>query len=154
VRIAINLVVQDGIVQHPALRYDSNSKPESRFTLVQTEKDWPLYLPCTAVGSAAERLASEIEDGQHIVITSAKLCYRKRATKAGEQSRMEILVWSIDRLTGVDHQTTSNSTSEEVACNSEAPEPVPGHKARNGRCPSIYKSLGSRLGWKLRRIER
>jgi hypothetical protein len=104
--MAINLVVQDGIVQHPALRYDSNSKPESRFTLVQTEKDWPLYLPCPAVGSAAERLASEIEDGQHIVITSAKLAYRKRATKAGKVSRLEILVWAVDQLTALPSDET------------------------------------------------
>ena len=96
--MSINLTVQDGVVKSPALRYDSNSKPELCFTLVQTEKDWPLYLPCTAVGAAAERLASEIEDGQHIVISSGKLCYRKRTTKLGEQSRMEILVWQVDRL--------------------------------------------------------
>ena len=120
--MSINLVVQDGVVKSPGLRYDSNSKPELRFTLVQTEKEWPLYLPCTAVGAAAERLASEIEDGQHIIVTSGKLCYRKRSTKLGEQSRMEILVWSIDRLSGIDHQETSettapNSMSEEPALN-------------------------------------
>lgn len=97
--MSINLMVVDGIVSHVALRYDASSKPELRFTLTQQAKDWPLYVPCCAVGSAATRLAEEIEDGQHIVITSGKLCYRKRATKErGEQSRMEILVWAVDVL--------------------------------------------------------
>jgi hypothetical protein len=89
--VALNLVVVDGVVQSPALRYDVNSKPEFRFTLRQIEKDWPLYLPCRAVGAAAERLASAFDEGQHVVITSDKLCYRKRQTKLGEQSRLEIL---------------------------------------------------------------
>jgi hypothetical protein len=47
---------------------------------------------CCASGAAATRLAETLEDGQHIVVTSGKLCYRKRTTKAGEQSRLEILV--------------------------------------------------------------
>ena len=97
--MAVNLVVQDGVVKSPALRYSTDGKPELRFTLAQTEKDWPLYLPCVAVGSAAERLASELEDGQHIMVTSAKLVYRKRSAKGVEQSRMEILVLAVDRLT-------------------------------------------------------
>jgi hypothetical protein len=96
--VVTNLTVQSSTVKSLALLYDSNSKPELRFTLVQMEKDWPLYLPCCAVGSAAERLAGEIEEGQYIILTSAKLCYRKRSTKLGEQSRLEILVWAVDRL--------------------------------------------------------
>jgi hypothetical protein len=102
--LSINLVVLDGVAQHVALRYDEHSRPELRFTLEQVEhatdgKPWTLYLPCVAVGSAAERLAGELEDGEHIILTSTKLCYRKRSTKLGEQSRMEILVWTVDRLT-------------------------------------------------------
>jgi hypothetical protein len=96
--MAINLVVLDGMVQHVALRYDEHSRPELRFTLQQVDhatdgKAWTFYWPCCTSGSAAERLASEIEDGQHIVVTSGKLVYRKRATKLGEQSRMEILTF-------------------------------------------------------------
>jgi single-stranded DNA-binding protein len=94
----INVVLLDGQVKSPALRYANDGKPEFRFTLVQTENNWSLFLPCCALGAAAERLASELDDGQHIIVTSGKLCYRKRSTRLGEQSRMEILVWSVDRL--------------------------------------------------------
>jgi hypothetical protein len=105
--MSLNLVVLDGVASHVALRYDEHSKPELRFTLTQTEKDWPLYLPCFSPGAAGERLAAEIEEGQHVVVTSGKLTYRKRDTKAGPQSRLEILVWSIDRLSQANHLTTS-----------------------------------------------
>ena len=99
-----------GIVQHPALRYDEHSKPEFRFTLQQMEKEWPLYLPCFSPGAAGERLASEIDEGDHVVITSGKLAYRKRQTKAGEVSHLEILVWAVDRLpTSLDVDTSGNS---------------------------------------------
>jgi hypothetical protein len=77
--MAVNLVVQDGVVKSPALRYATDGKVEFRFTLAQIEKDWPLYLPCCAVSAAAERLAAELDDGMHIVITSGKLVYRKRS---------------------------------------------------------------------------
>ena len=96
--MSINVVVQDGVVKSPALRYATDGKPEFRFTLVQTEHDWPLYLPCCAAGAAAERLASDLSEGDHIVLSSVKLCYRKRDGKSGPQSRMEIFVWQVDRL--------------------------------------------------------
>jgi hypothetical protein len=97
--MSINMTVQSGVVKSPALRYDSQSRPEFRFTLVQeTEKDWPLYLPCFSPGAAGERLASELEDGMAIIITSGRLSYRKRSTKAGEVSRLEILVWAADTI--------------------------------------------------------
>ena len=104
--MSIDLVVQAGVVKSPALRYDANSRPELRFTLLQTEyatdgKSWPLFIPCCAVSATAERLASELEEDMAIVITSGKLCYRKRQTKLGEQSRLEILVWGIERLSTV-----------------------------------------------------
>jgi hypothetical protein len=111
----VNIVVLDGVAQHVALRYDEHSRPELRFTLTQVEhatdgKPWTLYLPCVTSGSAAERLASEIVEGQHIILTSAKLCYRKRTTKLGEQSRMEILVWTADVLSTVDPDHGSQET--------------------------------------------
>jgi hypothetical protein len=102
--MSVNVVVQSGVVKSPALRYDANSRSEFRFTLVQTEqspdgqKSWPFYLPCCAVGSAAERLAGELEEDMPIVVTSGKLCYRRRSTKLGEQSRLEILVWTVQLL--------------------------------------------------------
>jgi single-stranded DNA-binding protein len=136
--MSINLVLEDGIVKSLSLKYDSQSRPELRWTLVQTEKDWPLYLPCCAVGAAAERLASELEDGQHIVVTSGKLCYRKRDGKAGPQSRMEILVWAVDRLTSADALTPApsaepNSTSEEPALNLGQSGEPPSKKPRKPR---------------------
>ena len=141
----LNLVVASGTVKSLGLRYDSQARPELRFTLEQREESadgrtFTLFLPCCASSSAATRLAEEIEDGQHIVITSGKLCYRKRTTKAGEVSRLEILVWSIDRLSGVDAghvsaEAEANGEAVEVACNLEAPEPVPGHKARKRAIP-------------------
>ena len=123
--MSVNVLVQDGVVKSLALRYATDGKAELRFTLVQTEKDWPLYLPCTAGGATAERLASEIEDGQHIVITSGRLCYRKRTTKAGEQSRLEILCWSVEVLADSPGAETSpppvdDSASVEPASRSEA----------------------------------
>jgi single-stranded DNA-binding protein len=138
--MAVNIVVQDGVVKSPTLRYATDGKPEFRFTLVQQEKDWPLYLPCCAVGAAAERLASEIEDGQHVVISSGKLCYRKRTTKAGEQSRMEILCWQVDRLsesTGPGQADTPERTNglEPAAVNLGNTGAVPGPKARKPRLP-------------------
>ena len=90
--MACNLVVVDGIVKSLALRFDSQARPELRFTLEQQENGFSLWLPCCASGAAATRLAETLEDGQHIVVTSGKLCYRKRTMKAGEQSRLEILV--------------------------------------------------------------
>jgi hypothetical protein len=71
-------------------------------------------------------LAAEIEDGQHIVVTSGKLCYRRRQTKAGEQSRLEILVWTVERLTTLlqverTDEGKGDSTSNEP---SSAPEPT------------------------------
>jgi hypothetical protein len=130
----INLVILDGLVKSPALRYDADGNPEFRFTLRQQEKSWPLYLPCCAVGSAAERLASEIDADMHIVITSGKLCYRKRETKLGEQSRMEILVWAADRLTSVPQSQDERSGSDAGQESSDEPamasEPKPRRRPR------------------------
>jgi hypothetical protein len=52
-------------VKSLALRYGADGKAEARWTLVQTANDCPLYLPCCANGATAERLAGELEDGQH-----------------------------------------------------------------------------------------
>jgi hypothetical protein len=114
--LSINIVLLDGEVKSPALRYGADGKPEYRFTLVQQEhttdgRTIQLYWPCCALAAAAERLAGDIEDGQHIVITNGKLCYRKRSTKLGEQSRMEVLVWSCERLT-TSPQAARSATGE------------------------------------------
>jgi hypothetical protein len=136
--MSTNLVIQDGVVKSLAMRYDANSKPELRFTLVQTEKEWPLYLPCFCPGAAGERLANELEDGQHILVTSGKLSYRKRTTKAGEVSRLEILVWAADVLSHGGDVTTSpgdepNGEQDAPALIVEAPGRADERKPRKPR---------------------
>jgi hypothetical protein len=133
--MAINLVLQDGIVKSLALKYDHQSRPELRFTLEQRDGEFCLWLPCCASGSAAERLAAEIEDGQHVVLTSAKLCYRKRQTKAGEVSRMEILCWSIERLS--ESPQVARSDVGEYPRQGDAPVRVPDGKVRRPRYPKF-----------------
>jgi single-stranded DNA-binding protein len=112
--MSVNLAVLDGVVKSLSVKYDAQSKPELRFTLAQETggvnehgQPWVSYFPCCASGATAERLAGELEDGQHVVVTSGKLCYRKRATKTGEKSRMEILVWQVDRLSASPGAETS-----------------------------------------------
>jgi hypothetical protein len=131
--MSINVVLQSGIVKNPALRYSPDGKPEFRFTLLQQDGDWPLYLPCCAVGSTAERLASELDEDMAVVISSAKLCYRKRGTKAGEQSRMEILVWSVEPLTTVPQGERPEVAEDHPA---DEPEPHPEPKVRRRSYPN------------------
>jgi hypothetical protein len=100
--MAVNLVVASGVVRSPVLRYDDRGKPELRLTIDQESGGYHLYLPCLALGATAERLASELDDGDAILITGGTLTYRKRATKLGEQSRLELLVWTVQRLSGVE----------------------------------------------------
>jgi hypothetical protein len=124
----INMVVADGIVKSLALKYGADGKPECRFTLHQEENGFPLFIPCCAVGQAAERLAGDLEDGMHIVITSGKLCYRKRSTaKHGEVSRMEVLVWSVDRLASVPEATELDDAEGDDTTDDPEPrrEPTP-----------------------------
>jgi hypothetical protein len=125
--MSLNLVVIDGIVKNPALRYGADGRPEFRFTLAQQEGSWALYLPCCAAGAAAERLAAVIEADMRVVITSGKLCYRKRETKLGEQSRMEILVWSVEQLSESPQGERSDDAEGGPTSDMEnsAPEPKP-----------------------------
>ena len=116
----LNLVVIDGIVSSLALRYGADGKPELRFVLGQRQEAWSLYVPCCAVGATAERLAAELEDGQHLVITSGKLCYRKRTGKLGEASRMEILVWALERFT----ESPQDARSAPDASNAPSPREI------------------------------
>jgi hypothetical protein len=112
--MSINLVVLDGVVKSLSLKYDAQSKPELRFTLQQETgganehgQPWVSWWPCCASGPTAERLAGELEDGQYIIITSGKLCYRKRSLRSGDQSRIEILVWQTERLSASPEAETS-----------------------------------------------
>jgi hypothetical protein len=145
--MSLNMVVVDGIASHVALRYDEQAKPELRFTLVQQEKEWPLYLPCFSPGAAGERLASEIDDGSHIVVTSGKLAYKKRSTQKGEVSRLEILVWSVDRLSG--SAPAEHEPSPEYNAEGEAPAFNLGHSgAPDGRDERAPASKARRPRWK------
>ena len=49
------------------------------------------------MSGTAEHLAEELNEGDFIVVTTGELVYRKRQTKAGELSRLEILVWRVQK---------------------------------------------------------
>jgi single-stranded DNA-binding protein len=125
--MSVNIVVQDGVVKNLALRYGTDGKAELRLTLLQVENGFTLYLPCCALGNVAERVAEQINEGDHIVITSGRLTYRKRSTKLGEQSRMEILVWSVERLSESPQGERSDDAEGGPPSDMEnsAPEPKP-----------------------------
>jgi single-stranded DNA-binding protein len=96
----INAVIQSGIVKWPALRYDAGPRPEFRFVLYRETQNtdgqtFALSIPCCAVGATAEKLAGELDEGMFVVVTVGELVYRKRQTKHGEVSRLEILVWRV-----------------------------------------------------------
>jgi single-stranded DNA-binding protein len=126
--ITINAVIQSGTVQWPALRYDHSGKPEFRFTLVRSTQGaeaqtFTMSLPCCAVGTTAERLATEVDEGDFIVVTQGELVYRKRSTKDGEKSRLEILVWRVQKG---EPNLAGASVVSEAAADTPAPEPKKG----------------------------
>ena len=132
--MAVNMTVQSGVVKSPSLRCASDGKVEYWFTLMQQEKDWPLYLPCFAPGAAGERLHEQLDEGMTIVITSGKLAYKKRDTKEGERSRLEILVWTVDRLTA-SAQVEQTAEASAVASEPETTEPPPAKAPRRRPYP-------------------
>jgi hypothetical protein len=96
----INAVIQSGIVKWPGLKYGTDGKPEFRFTLTRPYQKasgdtGESGYPCCAIGAMAEKLAADLDEGMFVVVTVGELCYRKRQTKAGEMSRLEILVWRV-----------------------------------------------------------
>ena len=141
--MAVNMIVASGRVKAPAFRYATDGKAEYRFTLVHEEGDFCLWLPCFAPGAAAERLHEQLDEGMTILITSGKLAYKKRSTKSGEVSRLEILTWAVDVLTDIDATAQAEAPErtsgwEESALPLEAariPEPGPGPKARKRAVP-------------------
>jgi hypothetical protein len=50
--MSINVVVQDGIVKSPGLRYATDGKAEYRFILEQSDGDFCTWVPCFAPGAA------------------------------------------------------------------------------------------------------
>jgi hypothetical protein len=40
-----------------------------------------------------------LDEGQHGLVTSGKLCWRKRTVKSVDQGRVEVLVWQAEVLT-------------------------------------------------------
>jgi hypothetical protein len=110
--MATNLVIQSGTVKSPALRFATDGKAEYRFTLEQHDGGFTTWLPCFAPGATGERLHDQLDEGMRILVSSGKLAYRKRSTKLGEQSRLEILVWQVDVLAGGDAGHTSEGTEQ------------------------------------------
>ena len=86
----INLVAQSGVVKWPSLKYNAKGQPEFHFVLAKSGA-YAWSMPCCAIGHTAEKLAGDLDEGMPVLISAAELCYRKRDTKAGEVSRMEIL---------------------------------------------------------------
>ncbi len=143
--MAVNMIVASGRVKAPALRYATDGKAEYRFTLEQQEGDFCLWLPCFAPGAAAERLHEQLDEGMTIVITSGKLAYKKRSTKSGEVSRLEILTWAVDVLTGIDATAQADvpeygSGSDAVEINHGAPSVPETKQVRRHRFPERLSS--------------
>jgi single-stranded DNA-binding protein len=140
--VDINVVVQSGIVRYPALRYNEHGKPEFRFVLTRTTQGpdghtFTLSIPCCAVAGTAEKLAGDLDEGMSIVITAGELVYRKRDTKEGEKSRLEILVWraQVERsaLAGVAQDERSDTDPSPGMSDDSANAPEP--KVRRPRYP-------------------
>ncbi len=142
----INLVAQSGIVRWPVLRYNEKGSPEFRFTLAKSGA-YPWSIPCCAVGHTAEKLAGDLDEGMPIIISAAELCYRKRQTKAGEVSRMEILVWRVQvghpdvaRVAQDEHTAPGEDDSTSAGAIVE-PEPTERATATKARRPRVPKHL-------------
>jgi hypothetical protein len=75
------------------LRAQNRPCLRDRVILFAGRYTYPWSMPCCAIGHTAEKLAGDLDEGMPVLISAAELCYRKRDTKAGEVSRMEILVW-------------------------------------------------------------
>jgi hypothetical protein len=135
--ITINAVMQSGIVKWPALRYDAGSRPEFRFVLYRETQNadghvFPLSIPCCSPGSAGERLAEELNEGDFVVVTVGELVYRRRETKEGEKSRLEILVWRIQKD---DSALSGVSATAEVPETASTTEPRVESKKGKARYP-------------------
>jgi single-stranded DNA-binding protein len=138
--ITINAVIQSGIVKWPALRYDGSGKPEFRFVLYRETTNaegqtFPLSIPCCSPGATGERLAEELNEGDFVVVTVGELVYRRRDTKDGEKSRLEILVWRVQK----DDAALATSAVGPLSADHAEPESTtePPAKVRRPRVPKI-----------------
>ena len=146
--MSINSVLVDGIVQHPALRYAADGKPEYRFVLEHVDefdgRRFTLYVSCCASGKAAERLHEALDEGMAIQVTGGKICYRRRQTQQGELSRMEIFVWAVKPLAGeaqderTDRDEGDSPSAVEIVQPRGNGERLPSKKGK----PRYPKSLG------------
>lgn len=136
--ININVVVQSGVVKWPALRYDGVGRPEFRFVLYRETQNaegqvFPLSIPCCSPGATGERLAEELSEGDFIIVTVAELVYRRRETKEGEKSRLEILVWRVQKDDAALATSGAAERSADHTRNELTTEPPP--KVRKPRYP-------------------
>jgi hypothetical protein len=140
--ITINAVIQSGTVKWPALRYDGSGKPEFRFVLYRetTNADgqtFPLSIPCWSPGATGERLATELDAGDFVVVTVGELVYRRRDTKDGEKSRLEILVWRVQK----DDAAVATLSTDHAESESTTEPPV---KVRRPRYPLTRETAHAR----------
>lgn len=145
--ITINAVIQSGTVKWPALRYDGSGKPEFRFVLYRETQNaegqtFPLSIPCCSPGVTGERLAGELNEGDFIVITVGELVHRRRQTKAGELSRIEVLVWRVQ----VGEPALAASAPAEPSADHAGDEPTtePPVKVRRPRYPLTRETAHAR----------
>jgi hypothetical protein len=132
--VIVNAVIQSGMVKWPGLRYDGNGRPEFRFVLYRETTNaegqtFPLSIPCCSPGATGERFATELDEGDFVVVTVGELVYRRRDTKDGEKSGLEILGWRVQK------DDTALATPAAAAPSADHVEPEPDPKPRKPRLP-------------------
>jgi single-stranded DNA-binding protein len=131
----------------PKLSYASSGTPICSLVVEVDEmglgeKIFTTWLPVRITGKYAEQTSVDLEPGD-IVQISGKLKYESAVDQKSQQKSSELVIstWGISQrqpaMTSPDAE--GNSTFQEVACNTEASEPVPGHKPRKRAIP---KHLG------------
>jgi single-stranded DNA-binding protein len=134
----------------PKLSYASSGTPICSLVVEVDEmgpgeKIFTTWLPVRITGKYAEQSSVDLEPGD-IVMVSGKLKYESTMDVKTQQKTSKLIIssWGIQQREALttSQSAEDNSTSAEVACNLEAPEPVPGHKTRNGRSQRISSGSG------------
>ena len=79
-----------------------------------------------AQGRLGERFATELDEGGFVVVTVGELVYRRRDTKDGEKSGLEILVWRVQK----DDTALATPAAAAPSADHVEPEPDPPRKPR------------------------
>jgi single-stranded DNA-binding protein len=84
----------------PKLTYSEHAIPEVRWTLAIEErgaggKTFTTYIPCSAFGKAAERIAEALDAGALVCIRDGKLKFRSALVKGEKVSKLEVSCWQV-----------------------------------------------------------